>query len=487
MRTFSAFFLTFFVWSATSTCAVQAWFNYSVFYAPGEGTYAETYLSVAGNSPAYRLNENGSYQARLQVTYAFVQNEKIVQALKYQLNSPEVADTLKAPNFMNQQRVALPNGDYLLQIEIKDLFGDGKVFKGTQMVSVSIPESQIALSDIQFLDDFSPSSVTGMFVKHGYNLIPNTASYYPPSSDKLRFYAEVYNSDKVFGPDKYLLRYSISSFENNKILPSFTAFVRLDARKVNIVLREMNISRLPSGNYNLVLELRDRDNQLIFSKAGFFQRSNPDLDEQLTDFNNLPIEDSFVEKYKNKDTLCEYINSLRPIASDGEKATIDKLVRNRHEYSQDAMQKFFLGFWQNRNPTDPESDWREYAAEVRKVNAQFSTAIKRGHETDRGRVYLQYGAPNSRVSVPSEPSTYPYEVWQYYRVRNQNDGRFIFYNSDLVSNDFELLHSTVRGELQNFRWQYVIQGRNVTNRDIDAMEPGRTEGNRSDDFFEMPR
>jgi GWxTD domain-containing protein len=467
---------------------VQARFNYGVFYAPGEGPYVETYLSVGGNSPVYQLNEAGKLQARLLVTYSFMQGDKIVKALKYHLNSPEISDSLsQRPNFMDQQRVALPNGDYLLKIEIKDTQGTDKTFKGEQPIQISFAENQINLSDIQFLDDFSPTQETGMLVKHGYRLVPNTSAYYAPNQEKLRYYAEVYHTDKVFSGEKYLLRYAISGYENNKILPAYTAFVRMDSRNVNILLREINISKLPSGNYHLFIEIRDRENNLIFSKTGFFQRSNPAIDQILDDYTTLSISDAFVERYRSKDTISEYINSLRPIASAAEVAQIDQMVQNKHEYSQETMQKYFLGFWQKRNPTDPETEWKQYAAEVEKVNARFSTAIKRGYETDRGRVYLQYGPPNSRVSVPSEPSTYPYEVWQYYRVRNQNDGRFIFYNRDLVSNEYELLHSTVRGELQNFRWQYVIQERNVTNRDIDDEYPGSTVGNRSDDFFEMPR
>ncbi|MCB0483459.1 MAG: GWxTD domain-containing protein [Flavobacteriales bacterium] len=468
--------------------ALQSWFSYSTFYAPAKGAYIETYLSVAGASPVYQRNDAGTWQARLQVTYAFVQGDKIVKALKYHLNSPEIQDSTHAkPNFIDQQRIVLNNGTYVLRIEITDVFGNGKPYKAEQVIEVAYPENQMSISDVQFLDVFIPSQESGPLVKHGYKLIPNIGAFFPPAADKLNFYAEVYNTDKVFGEEKFLLRYSIADYENNKILPRFTAFVRMEGKDVNILLREISIVELPSGNYNLFLEIRDRENNLRYSKTGFFQRSNPEADEKLANFKTVDIENTFVEKYRNKDTICDLINALRPIANTGEKSTIDQLVRQRHEHSQESMQKFFYGFWQNRNPADPEGEWKQYAAEVEKVNNEFSTTIKKGYETDRGRVYLQYGPPNSRISYPSEPSTYPYEVWQYYTIRNQNNGRFIFYNSDLVTNEYELLHSTVRGELQNYRWQYVIQGRNITNRDIDDEDPGSSHGNRSDDFFEMPR
>jgi len=45
-------------------------------------------------------------------------------------------------------------------------------------------------------------------------------------------------------------------------------------------------------------------------------------------------------------------------------------------------------------------------------------------KTDRGRVYLKYGPPNIISRKLYEPSSYPYEIWHYYVLgdnqRNKN-------------------------------------------------------------------
>ena len=37
--------------------------------------------------------------------------------------------------------------------------------------------------------------------------------------------------------------------------------------------------------------------------------------------------------------------------------------------------------------------------------------------------------------------------------------RFVFYNQDISSNDFTLLHSDMLGELQNENWQEILHDR----------------------------
>ncbi len=118
------------------------------------------------------------------------------------------------------------------------------------------------------------------------------------------------------------------------------------------------------------------------------------------------------------------------------------------------MQQFFLNFWRSRNNADPEAEWYDYKKEVAKVNNDYTTQVRKGYDTDRGRVYLKYGPPNIITESYDEPSAYPYEIWHYYTLgENQRNKKFVFYTYDIVTNDFQLLHSDAIGELSNYRWQ----------------------------------
>jgi hypothetical protein len=124
----------------------------------------------------------------------------------------------------------------------------------------------------------------------------------------------------------------------------------------------------------------------------------------------------------------------------------------------------------------------------------FKCGKQAGYYTDRGRVYLQYGPPDSQQQVPNEPDSYPYEIWQYYRLKDPTNGqfqtnkRFVFWNKDLDGSCFRLLHSDARGEVKDARWQMRLKQRTQTNVNLDVeTPPENTYGSGVDDLFSNPR
>jgi hypothetical protein len=58
------------------------------------------------------------------------------------------------------------------------------------------------------------------------------------------------------------------------------------------------------------------------------------------------------------------------------------------------------------------------------------------------------------VGVSDESyGTVPYEIWHYYKLKNQSNRKFVFANPDLVLNDYALIHSDAIGELSNPNWR----------------------------------
>ena len=113
----------------------------------------------------------------------------------------------------------------------------------------------------------------------------------------------------------------------------------------------------------------------------------------------------------------------------------------------------------------------------------FGSRQVKGYLTDRGRVYLQYGAPNDVKEVPSDPVTLPYEIWDYYYLNNQSNVKFVFYDPVLTGNDYELLHSNLYGEVQNPNWRMHLVRRIQTQRDIYDPNPVDYWGNDMDDYW----
>ena len=466
---------------------LQAYLSTTTFYSPTDGPYIETYMSVFGNSIIFTKKDNGKFQGTIEVIMIFRKDKKIEDFAKYELLSPEVDDTTNINfNFIDQQRFALPNGTYEFELIISDKNKEGKPFNITEPIIINYPPDKISVSGIELIESYTKTSNPNILTKSGYDFIPYITNFYPENISKLTFYSEVYNTEIFFGENhKFIISYFIQSFETSKKLPDFTKIKRENAKPVNIIFNEFDISRLPSGNYQLVIEVRDKENNIVAFNKLFFQRSNPNIQFDISDITALSIENSFASKITNKDTLKEYIRSLSPISSQ-----IERTYASKQLMSSDlqTMQQYFLNFWLSRDNTNPEQAWINYLVEVNKVNAAYKTPIKKGYDTDRGRVYLKYGPPNIITESYNEPSAYPYEIWHYYILGDgQRNKKFVFYTLDIVTNDFVLLHSDAFGELSNYRWQVDLHRRDFDPSNLDITKPPDAWGNKANDYYNIPR
>jgi len=478
--------LSFFTISATAQ-NLQAIFSFKTFYSPESGPYVETYLSVNANSVKYTLNENGKYQGAIEVGLIFTDGSGVIKHTdKYNLLSPEVTDIANVKfNFLDQQRIQLQNGSYKIELSISDKNVADKVYKSNDVVALEYYGNIAAVSDIQFIDSYSPSATPSIITKSGFDLVPYVDNFYPTDAKSLKFYTEVYNTDQLFSGSSYLVTYFIESAESRLVIENLRGFSKEKAEKVNVLLREIPLGDLPSGNYNLVVEARNQQNEVFAKNSVFFQRSNKVTLPVYTDIKQVDVSNTFASFITNRDTLVEFINSLHPISSSLEQTFLANQLKLA---DVKLMQQFFYDFWARRSPVNPEKAWIDYRMEVIKANHEFGTPIRRGHATDRGRVYLKYGPPNTISKNYTEPSALPYEIWHYYKLNAQSNRRFVFYNPDLVTNDFKLLHSDAQGEPFNNQWQMVLHSRDTQSRDYDQETKGINYfGNRSDENFTLPK
>ena len=464
----------------------QALFSYHSFRAAGKVPYIETTLMVKGNSVKQTKTNNGSYQASIEVVLSLVQNGKITFADRYNLLSPENTDSLaKVPNFMDQQRISLGEGEFLLSLEIKDLSQAGEIVKASDTIRIEAMKDSIVFSDIQLIETSEKTDKTGSFIKGGYRLMPHLSDFYPAREEKLTFYSEIYRSLDVLGENnKFLVQYYIEEAETGKPVETFGGFKRYSSAAVNTILAELDIRNLATGSYKLTTEVRDAENVLKARKTVPFLRHNPYTTIALDKVVEVVTEGSFASRYTNPDSLAEHIRCLSPIGSPRENSFAENLLKEKNLKN---MQQYFLAFWKNRDAENPGKAWEKYFLEVRKVQLTFATSIRKGYTTDRGRVYLQYGPPDNRTQSLREPSAYPYEIWQYYKINNQSNRRFVFYNPDLVTNDFALIHSDALGEIINDQWMFLVMKRDTQTNDIDAIESDSHFGSQLRQNFLTPR
>lgn len=471
---------------------LKAYFSYASFLSPEKGPFLETYLTITGNSVVFKRNK-GKFQASVEVFITFSQNGKVITGNKYNILSPEISDTSETkPNFIDQQRFSLENGKYLMEISILDNNLSSKTpFNFSEEIVINLNKDQITNSDIQLLESYSKAEKPGSLTKSGYNLVPYGINYYPQSTTKLSFYSETYNAEQVLGAQsKFVFLYYIEAFETLAKIDGFQFFSKQNSNKVNVLLGQMDITNLPSGNYNLVVELRDAANLVQSQKKTFIQRTNREAKIDLKDIAAVDPDQTFISKYKNRDSLKTFIRCLWPISSITERDWQNNQIKKA---DVKTMQQYLYTFYKNRDYDNPEKAFKDYMDKVAKAHQMFKWGKTPGYMSDRGRVYLQYGEPDSRQEVVSEPDAYPYEIWQIYRIvdpvtgQMQTNKKFVFVNFELADNNYELIHSDARGEIKDARWQLRLKRRTQQKNNLDVEKANNYFGSGADDLFDNPR
>jgi GWxTD domain-containing protein len=489
---YALLFIIFF--GTKNTYSIDVFYKLASFNIPKQGPFIETYMTIAGQSVLFK-KVTGGFQSAVSVSILITNEEnKIVQAKKYNLNGPVFRDTLNIPAFIDTQRFPLPSGSYTLELMVTDINFVQPPFKLTQTFKLKYADYPIQASSIQLVESYKKTVMQNILSKSGYDLVPYNINYYPETQKKLGFYFEAYNADTFFGKGKTLIyKYFIENNDNLKPVEPFAGFKKLQAASVNPLLAQIDITGLPSGNYNLVIEIRDEKNIIQLQEKVFFQRKNADLPATFSSGNYaMSSIDHYFANVKSVDTLKIYLECLWPISDMKEREfQINQSIKKDTAF----MRNYLVKYWKDRagDSVNPMKIWMEHLKSVNEVAVLFKCGKQKGYYTDRGRVYLQYGKPNQRSQVVSETNTYPYEIWQYYRITDKTNGqfftnrKFVFVNKNIADDCYKLEHSDMKGETNNPRWQYELMKHETQGiQNSDNNSPNNS-SKQADDLFNNPR
>ncbi len=434
--------------------------DYAIFGSPSSKgkSYIETYILIPGNSVQFVQKNNGKYQANVEVSLFFKSKTTIVQFDKYVLDSKEVA-TANAVDFnlIDLQRHTLQDGDYELELLFKDLNDTTRTATFNSAFAITTVRNKTVMSDIVLLESFKKAPFETMYTKNGYNLIPDVAQYYPDTRNSIAFYVETYHANKTLAQDApYMLSYAICKKGTNKVVNNISKFKKVKASNIEVLMAEVDITNLPSGNYDLVLQAIRADKSLMVENRTTFQRNKKgakpvEINEE-TDYNQVEITNTFVQEL-SKTELEFFLKATQPICTDKEVRYISNIARTK---DHGFMARFLYHFWTQRNPDNPRMAFHNYRQRVIKADALYKTSIFEGYETERGRIFLRYGLPNEVLERPNQPGALPHEVWHYYDLQGQDNIKFIFYVPNLGDGEYKLLHSNAQGEIREPQWKSKI-------------------------------
>lgn len=453
---------------------LTALFSYATFDIPGGTPYVETYLNFDAWNMTFVPTGDGQYRATVEVSLVAWRDDEAAFVKKYDLESPAIATPeMNNFNFLDVQRFALQNGIYTLEITLRDKADSGAPLVVSQKIVVNYVGKQPRLSSVQFMSAATPTVKQNILSRNGYDMQPYVNDFVPKQMKSLSFYYEVYHIDHEISSRDFTTIALIEQAETGIKVAGMEKISSHKGAKTVPVYETMDISTLPSGNYNLLVEVRNRENDLMLFQRVPFIRSNPDAD----DLTLLNYETSFAARITDENMLNYYLEALYPVASEVEKAEARALSRTPGRLGD--KQNFFYRFWVARNQLNPESEWRTYQERLEYVAAHFSMPKRAGYLTDRGRVYLQYGPPdfvrdeknfvsalrlgsgtNSQrmITGDGDPSLgyiyyLPYQLWRYNSLPADESNRVFLFWDEFRNGWYALLNSNAKGEVQEVNWE----------------------------------
>tara|TARA_B100000768_G_C11284489_1_gene381260 strand:+ start:8354 stop:9922 length:1569 start_codon:yes stop_codon:yes gene_type:complete len=478
------------IFSGSLLASIQVNFDYKTFLIPNEGPYVETHLNFIGGTMKYARNTNGLLQANIEALIIFRNSERIVAYEKINLTSPETMDSLFV-DFLDIRRFTLASGSYFLELSITDL----NLENSTPLMYEEIVEipayNLLTISDIILISGWGPTEESNDLSRSGYDVLPRVSSVYSGDDNQLAFYTEAYHTDKFFSDGKeFIISTSIENAYFTKVIEESVNYKKFSPNSVIPLIQTKRINELQEGVYNLTIEIRDRENVVQSSKTLEFIKTSGNNTNSSTGENKEVLDEFsvYVDQLKDEDQLYAHLLSLEPIADVYDLRTIRSTISNDRsdddleviktektsneniqlQIESNAklknMQNFLYKFWVEKSPEGPLQSWLEYLSRVEAVDAEFGNRLKKGFETDRGRIYLEYGSPNTRVIRKHDTGANPYEIWHFYQAKEFANKRFVFMDTDQVLNDYRLIQSDMIGEVRNDNWIDMILSGVQTNR-----------------------
>ncbi len=239
-----------------------------------KGSVLELYATVSGKSLRYMRRAPKMYQAAAVLTLEIIRPDgQAVYQETITLKPPVLSDTtatIKNP-LSFQKRVVLPDGQYTLRGLVRDQYQTGQQSLVEEPLTLAAVGTKPALSDVVLLaKPAARGAEASNFSRGGYSLTRAPGGLYARGADRLWFYAELYN----LAPDQSLtVRYRLRQAKAKTDALTNSAPARGQAGRPTPVVGELDLSKLPAGDYTLTVEVRDAKNQLLTTQTAAVRRA----------------------------------------------------------------------------------------------------------------------------------------------------------------------------------------------------------------------
>jgi len=434
-------------------------FDYARFYGNDSLTYVEIYYSVPQQMLTFQ-EKNDRLLAGINMYVTVLKDGKTVGEKEWTTPcSVEDSTSLaRRQNIIGLTTFALGKGDYECSVRSYDFFDSTRSDTSRFPIHVAtFNTARGALSDIELCSSIRQEATEreNVFFKNTLEVLPNVGGIYGANLPVLFYYVEGYNLLAVKS-EYYAVRVVVSDATGEEVLR--TDRLKKRANNTSVEVGTLNVHALEGGTYGISVSLVDTSAgwQISSSRKFFVYKAGMNMagpsrgvsgDVSASEFAVMQ-EDELDRDFAQG----RYVATAAEIRQYGQFTSLSEVKARLN-----AKRTFLFEFWRKRDPDpgNPGNPMRqEYLRRVDAVNEKFSSGFKSGWETERGRVYLVYGAPDEIERFPNSSDTRPFEIWHF----NEIQGGVIFVFVDRSGfGDWILVHSTHRNEIHDRSWEQYLK------------------------------
>jgi len=326
------------------------------------------------------------------------------------LHVDSYAATISPDDFrISQINFGLAPGKYKVEFQLYDINSQATLKQSLQADLTEFSSRNPQLSGIELVHSVDTTVVDSVFAKGDIAVIPGVSRLYSgDSTAHLFFYHEIYQGSgetDEFDLVTRILDRKLNSVYGDTISNSFG-----DEDNMIRQLRRIPLAGLKSGEYSLEVSILGRRNRVVDRvDVPFRIYWSPEaliLYEPEKAISQLKY---FAEPRDVRAMTAEEEDGLK------EASSAEERVRRWNE------------FWAVRDPSPGTTDnelKNEFFNRVEFVNRNFSVMRKEGWQTDRGRIFLQFGEPDQVENFPFELNQKAHQIWYYYHLKELR--KFIF-------------------------------------------------------------
>lgn len=437
----------------------------SYLYGGGE-SLLEVYVSVGIHTLTFSPVPEG-YRAELPVTIEVVPASSdapgssgadavYAETLDLQFVLPDTSLLRDRREYVQQVRALVAPGAY--DVIAKVAAAPGRSQLELRASDVIVPDYEevegAAVSSIQLASSISRAEgADGAFVKSGLEIQPNPTTVFAMNAEgvgmrSVPYYAEVYGTDAAIDGESYTVLAYLSQSNRPNPLPDYQQRTERPVRPVDVVVGRFDITGLPSGTYFLRIAALNSANEPVAERGQKLYVVNPTVDPEETfvagaDLETLLYEGMSIEEVDQEIEQVLVVADERFISA------------SRELESLESKRAFLIGYWRAQD-TDPNPNVNTardaFFRRLAIVQDRYREPLTPGYRTERGRVFLKYGAPSEIDRNLVNTETIPYEIWTYESIPGEGRSTFVFADR-LSTGNMELIHSDVTGEISRPNWE----------------------------------